>query len=59
MRLVSYLGLDDAGTAVLVDGRLIPVMDGFLTGPDLEPASLDDLRRRAETLAGARGHRPR
>ncbi len=55
MRLVSYLGLDDAGTAVLVDGRLIPVMDGYLTGADLEPASLDDLRHRAETLAGATG----
>ena len=26
---------------------LIPVMDGYLTGPDLEPESLDDLRRRA------------
>jgi len=55
MRLVSYLGLDDAGTAVLVDGRLIPVMDGYLTGPDLEPESLDDLRDRAATLAGATG----
>ncbi len=55
MRLVSYLGLDDAGTAVLVDGRLIPVMDGYLTGPDLEPESLDDLRSRAATLAGATG----
>jgi 2-keto-4-pentenoate hydratase/2-oxohepta-3-ene-1,7-dioic acid hydratase in catechol pathway len=55
MRLVSYLGLDDAGTAVLVDGRLIPVMDGYLTGPDLEPESLDDLRNRAATLSGATG----
>jgi 2-keto-4-pentenoate hydratase/2-oxohepta-3-ene-1,7-dioic acid hydratase in catechol pathway len=55
MRLVSYLALDDAGTAVLVDRRLIPVMDGFLTGPDLEPASLADLRQRAETLTGAIG----
>jgi 2-keto-4-pentenoate hydratase/2-oxohepta-3-ene-1,7-dioic acid hydratase in catechol pathway len=55
MRLVSYLGLDDAGTAVLADGRLIPVMDGYLTGPDLEPESLDDLRNRAATLAGATG----
>ena len=55
MRLVSYLGLDDAGTAVLVDGRLIPVMDGYLTGPDLEPESLADLRSRAATLAGATG----
>ena len=35
--------------------RLIPVMDGYLTGPDLEPASLDDLRRRAATLSGATG----
>ncbi len=55
MRLVSYLALDDAGTAVLVGRRLIPVMDGYLTGPDLEPASLDDLRQRAETLTGATG----
>ncbi len=55
MRLVSYLGPDDVGTAVLVDGRLIPVMDGFLTGPDLEPEALDDLRHRATTLAGAVG----
>src|SRR5437879_7173087 len=55
MRLVSYLGLDDAGTAVLVDGRLIPVMDGYLTGPDLERESLDDLRALAATLAGATG----
>jgi len=55
MRLVSYLGPDDVGTAVLVDGRLIPLMDGYLTGPDLEPESLDDLRRRAETLTGATG----
>lgn len=55
MRLVSYLGPDDVGTAILVDGRLIPVMDGFLTGPDLEPESLDDLRHRAATLAGAVG----
>jgi 2-keto-4-pentenoate hydratase/2-oxohepta-3-ene-1,7-dioic acid hydratase in catechol pathway len=55
MRLVSYLALDDAGTAVLVDRRLIPVMDGYLTGPDFEPASLADLRLRAETLAGAIG----
>ena len=55
MRLVSYLGPDDVGTAVLIDGRLIPLMDGYLTGPDLEPESLDDLRRRAETLKGATG----
>ena len=55
MRLVSYLALDDAGTAVLVDRRLIPVMDGFLAGPDLEPDSLADLRQRADTLSGAIG----
>lgn len=55
MRLVSYIGLDDAGTAVLVGGRLIPVMDGFLTGSDLDPESLDDLRQRAAVLAGAVG----
>jgi 2-keto-4-pentenoate hydratase/2-oxohepta-3-ene-1,7-dioic acid hydratase in catechol pathway len=30
-------------------------MDGYLTGSDLEPESLDDLRNRAATLAGATG----
>jgi 2-keto-4-pentenoate hydratase/2-oxohepta-3-ene-1,7-dioic acid hydratase in catechol pathway len=30
-------------------------MDGYLTGPDLEPESLDDLRNRAATLSGATG----
>ena len=55
MRLVSYIGLDDAGTAVLVGRRLIPVMDGYLTGPDLDPEGLEDLRQRAETLTGAVG----
>ena len=55
MRLVSYIGLDDAGTAVLVGRRLIPVMDGYLTGLDLDPDGLEDLRQRAETLTGAVG----
>jgi 2-keto-4-pentenoate hydratase/2-oxohepta-3-ene-1,7-dioic acid hydratase in catechol pathway len=55
MRLVSYLGLDDAGTAVLVGRRLIPVLDGFLSGLDLDPESLADLEHRAEVLSGAVG----
>ncbi len=55
MRLVSYLGDEDGGTAVLVGDRLIPVFDGFLTGIDLDPEALDDLRRRAEVLEGAAG----
>ena len=55
MRLVSYLGDEDGGTAVLVGDRLIPVFDGFLTGIDLDPEALDDLRRRADVLEGAAG----
>ena len=55
MRLVSYIGPEDAGTAVLAGDRLIPVFDGFLSGLDLDPESLDDLRRRAAALEGARG----
>ena len=55
MRLVSYIGPEDAGTAVLVGDRLIPVFDGFLSGLDLDPESLDDLRRRAAALEGAMG----
>ena len=46
---------DDAGTAVLAGDRLIPVFDGFLSGLDLDPESLDDLRRRAAALEGAVG----
>jgi 2-keto-4-pentenoate hydratase/2-oxohepta-3-ene-1,7-dioic acid hydratase in catechol pathway len=55
VRLVSFLGDDDGGTAVLVGDRLIPVFDGFLTGIDLDPEALDDLRRRAAVLDGAAG----
>jgi len=55
MRLVSYIGLQDAGTAVLAGDRLIPVFDGFLTGLDLDPEALDDLRARAAALKGAVG----
>lgn len=55
MRLVSYIGPEDAGTAVLAGDRLIPVFDGFLSGLDLDPESLDDLRRRAAALEGAGG----
>ncbi len=55
MRLVSYIGPEDAGTAVLAGDRLIPVFDGFLSSLDLDPESLDDLRRRAAALEGAAG----
>ena len=55
MRLVSYVGPQDAGTAVLVGDRLIPVFDGFLSGLDLDPEVLGDLRRRAAALEGAVG----
>jgi 2-keto-4-pentenoate hydratase/2-oxohepta-3-ene-1,7-dioic acid hydratase in catechol pathway len=55
MRLVSYLGEEDGGTGLLVGERVIPLFDGFLTGMDLDPDSLDDFRRRAATLDGAAG----
>jgi 2-keto-4-pentenoate hydratase/2-oxohepta-3-ene-1,7-dioic acid hydratase in catechol pathway len=55
MRLVSFLGEEDGGTGLLVGERVIPLFDGFLTGMDLDPASLDDFRRRAGTLEGAAG----
>jgi 2-keto-4-pentenoate hydratase/2-oxohepta-3-ene-1,7-dioic acid hydratase in catechol pathway len=55
MRLVSYLGEEDGGTGLLVGERVIPLFDGFLTGMDLDPDSLDDFRRRAATLEGAAG----
>ena len=55
MRLVSYLGEEDGGTGVLVGDRVIPLFDGFLSGIDLDPESLDDFRRRAATLKGAKG----
>jgi 2-keto-4-pentenoate hydratase/2-oxohepta-3-ene-1,7-dioic acid hydratase in catechol pathway len=55
MRLISYLGPDDAGTALLVGDRLIPLQPWWLDGDDLEPAALDDLRRRATSLDGAAG----
>ncbi len=56
MRLVSYFGPDDAGTAVLAGDRIIPLIDGSLVDLDLEPEALDELRRRAEALEGAVGH---
>jgi 2-keto-4-pentenoate hydratase/2-oxohepta-3-ene-1,7-dioic acid hydratase in catechol pathway len=55
MRLVSYIGPDGAGTAVLADDRLIPLIDGWLEATDLEPEALDDLRHRADALQGAVG----
>ena len=55
MRLVSFIGSDDGGTAVLIGDRLIPVFEGFLSGLDLEPEALDDIRRRVATLSGAAG----
>jgi len=55
MRLVSFLGEEDGGTGLLVGDRVIPLFDGFLSGMDLDPDSLDDFRRRAVTLTGAAG----
>ena len=55
MRLVSYLGEEDGGTGLLIGDRVIPLFDGFLSGMDLDPDSLDDFRRRAVTLTGAAG----
>ena len=55
MRLVSYFGPDDSGTAVLAGDRLIPLLEGSLTDLDVEPGSLVELRRRAEALNGAVG----
>jgi 2-keto-4-pentenoate hydratase/2-oxohepta-3-ene-1,7-dioic acid hydratase in catechol pathway len=55
MRLVSYFGPDDAGTAILAGDRIIPLIDGSLVDLDLEPEALDELRRRAEALEGAVG----
>ena len=55
MRLVSYFGPDDAATGVLAGDRLIPLLEGSLTDLDLEPETLDDLRRRAAALEGAMG----
>jgi acylpyruvate hydrolase len=55
MRLVSYIGPDGAGTAVLAGDRLIPLIDGWLEATDLEPEALDDLRDRAAVLDGAIG----
>jgi 2,4-diketo-3-deoxy-L-fuconate hydrolase len=55
MRLVSYVGPDGAGTAVLAGDRLIPLIDGWLEPTDLEPEGLDALRDRAAVLDGALG----
>jgi 2-keto-4-pentenoate hydratase/2-oxohepta-3-ene-1,7-dioic acid hydratase in catechol pathway len=55
MRLVSYLGPDDAGTGLLVGDRIIPIMEGFLTGIELDPLALSELAVRAEALEGAVG----
>jgi len=55
MRLVSFLGGGDGGTDQMVGDRVIPLFDGFLSGMDLDPGSLDDFRRRAVTLTGAAG----
>jgi len=55
MRLVSYIGPDGAGTAVLAGDRLIPLIDGWLEPTDLEPEGLDALRDRAAVLDGATG----
>ena len=56
MRLVSYLGPDEAGgTGLVVGDRVIPLFDGWLAASDVDPDALDDLRRRAAALEGAAG----
>jgi len=55
MRLVSYIGPDGPGTAVVAGDRAIPLIDGWLDHGDLEPEALEDLRRRAAALQGAVG----
>jgi 2-keto-4-pentenoate hydratase/2-oxohepta-3-ene-1,7-dioic acid hydratase in catechol pathway len=58
MRLISFIGPDDAGTAIVAgadDDRLIPLQPWWLEGDDLEPTALADLARRAAELDGARG----
>ena len=55
MRLISYIGPDDAGTAVLDGDRLIPLIEGLLDGADFDPDALDYLRQRAAALEGAVG----
>jgi 2-keto-4-pentenoate hydratase/2-oxohepta-3-ene-1,7-dioic acid hydratase in catechol pathway len=53
VRLVSYFGPDDAGSGIVVDGRVIPLVD--YAGFDVDPDALDDLRRQAAALTGAAG----
>ncbi len=53
MRLVSYFGPDNAGSGIVVDARVIPLVE--YAGFDLDPDALDDLRRRASALTGASG----
>lgn len=55
MRLISYIGPDDAGTAVLDGERLIPLIEGLLEVVDFDPDALDHLRQRAAALDGAVG----
>ena len=55
MRLVSFIGREDAGTAIIAGDRIVPILDWFLTGIDLDPEALDDMRRRAAALEGAVG----
>ena len=55
MRLVSFIGREDAGTAIIAGDRIVPILDWFLTGIDLDPEALDDMRRRAAALDGAVG----
>ena len=53
VRLVSYFGPDDAGSGIVVGDRVIPLVE--YAGFDVDPDSLDDLRRRAAALTGAEG----
>jgi 2-keto-4-pentenoate hydratase/2-oxohepta-3-ene-1,7-dioic acid hydratase in catechol pathway len=55
MRLVSYFGPEDAGTGLLREDRVIPLLDGNLGDFDLDPEGLEELGRRAALLDGAVG----
>jgi 2-keto-4-pentenoate hydratase/2-oxohepta-3-ene-1,7-dioic acid hydratase in catechol pathway len=55
VRLVSYVGPDEAGTGIVSGDRLVPLIDGWLTDLDLDPEAIDELARRAAALKGAVG----
>jgi 2-keto-4-pentenoate hydratase/2-oxohepta-3-ene-1,7-dioic acid hydratase in catechol pathway len=55
MRLVSFIGSDGIATGFLTGDRVVPLFDDVISGFDLEPDRLDELRRRAAALEGAVG----